>query len=286
MIIAIVGPTGVGKTRLSLELAKKYNGEIINADSTQIYKELNIGTAKIDNQEGITHHLIDIKKLDEDYTVYDYQKAARAVIKDILKRNKTPILVGGTGLYISAVLYDYKFNKEDKVLKIKTSSEEMHKQLLEKGIEVEPNNYQRLIRKYTKHIINNQLVEKEKPKLLYDAHIIGLTTNREDLYKIINNRVDEMIEIGLIEEVKTLFNKYPHSKQLRSTIDYKEFIPYLNNESSLEEVIDKMKKNSRNYAKRQYTWFNNKIDVKWFETNYDNFDETIKVVINYLEKNK
>ncbi|MDD2505219.1 MAG: tRNA (adenosine(37)-N6)-dimethylallyltransferase MiaA [Bacilli bacterium] len=283
MIITIVGPTGVGKTKLSLELAKKYNGEVINADSTQIYKELNIGTAKIDNQEGIIHHLIDIKTLNEEYTIYDFQKEGRKIIADILKRNKTPIIVGGSGLYISALLYDYKFLKQSKEIKITKSPLEMHNELLKIGLEINVNNHQRLYRKYIKHIINKEPIITKEPNLLYDTIVIGLTTDRINLYNIINNRVDQMIKDGLVEEAKTLLEKFPNSIQLKSTIDYKELISYFNNESTLDESIYQMKKNSRNYAKRQYTWFNNKMNVKWFETNYNNFSKTVLEVIKYID---
>lgn len=285
MIITIVGPTGVGKTILSLELAKKYNGEIINADSTQIYREINIGTAKINDMENIPHHLINIKNLDEEYTVYDYQKDARNILEDILKRKKTPIIVGGSGLYLTALLYDYEFIEENKVYDLDTlSDEEMYSELIKLGIEVDKNNRQRLIRKYAKHIGNSEPISIGDSTLKYETEIIGLTTDRGILYEKINSRVDQMIEDGLINEVRTLFNKYPNSKQLKATIDYKEFIPYLNNECYLEDVLIKMKQNSRNYAKRQYTWLNHKMNVKWFETNYGDFRKTVFEVINYLEK--
>lgn len=286
MIITIVGPTGVGKTKLSLELAKKYNGEIINADSTQIFKELNIGTAKVTDTKGIPHHLINIKNLDEEYTIYDYQKDARNVLGDILKRGKTPIIVGGSGLYLAALFYDYKFTEEEIIINEDISIKEMHAKLLELGLDINLNNKQRIKRKYLKHIINKEPITDEKPIILYETIIIGLTTGRDNLYNKINSRVDQMIEDGLIDEVKKLFQKYPNSKQLQSTIDYKEFIPYINNEATLEDVINKMKQNSRNYAKRQYTWFNNKLDVNWFQTNYDDFNQTIKEVVNYINNSK
>ncbi|MDD2208704.1 MAG: tRNA (adenosine(37)-N6)-dimethylallyltransferase MiaA [Bacilli bacterium] len=286
MIITIVGPTGVGKTKLSLELAKKYNGEIINADSTQIFKELNIGTAKVADTKGIPHHLIDIKNLDEEYTIYDYQKDARNVLDDILKRGKTPIIVGGSGLYLAALLYDYKFTEEEIIISEDVSIKEMHAKLLELGLDININNKHRIKRKYLKHIINKKPIINETPIILYETIIIGLRADRDNLYHKINSRVDQMIEDGLIDEVKNLFQKYPNSKQLQSTIDYKEFIPYLNNESTLEDVINKMKQNSRNYAKRQYTWFNNKLYVNWFQTNYDDFNQTIKEVVNYINNSK
>lgn len=284
MIITIVGPTGVGKTRLSLELAKKYNGEIINADSTQIYKEINIGTAKIEDMEGIHHHLINIRNLNEEYTAYDYQKEARVILEDILNRGKTPIIVGGSGLYLSALLYDYNFSEDSGVYDFDSlSDEEMHTELTKMGIEVDKNNRQRLIRKYAKHINNSEPINSGGQNLVYQTKIIGLTTNRDTLYDKINTRVDQMIEAGLIGEVRALFNKYPNSKQLKTTIDYKEFIPYLNKECYLEEVLVKMKQNSRNYAKRQYTWLNHKMNVNWFETDYENFNKTILEIIDYLE---
>ncbi len=283
MIIAIVGPTGVGKTKLSLELAKRYNGEIINADSAAIYQEMNIGTAKIKDFEGIRHHLLNVKNLNEEYTVYDFQKDGRLMINDILKRNKNVIIVGGSGLYISALLFDYKFNKEEKKSAIKISAKNMYNELLKKNIKVIENNKQRIERLYHKHIINNEpIILNDGDRLLYDAILIGLTTDRENLYKRINNRVDEMIKKGLIEEVKYLYNKYPDSKQLKATIGYKEFNDYFNQTKSLDEVVDNIKQNSRRYAKRQYTWFNNKMKVKWFGTNYNDFNHTIIAIENYI----
>ena len=283
MIITIVGPTGVGKTKLSIKLAKKYNAEIINADSAQIYQEMNIGTAKITNLEGIKHHLLNIKNINEEYTVYDFQKDGRLIINNILKKGKNIIIVGGSGLYISALLYDYKFNKEDKNNLLNISINEMFNELLNNNIKIDKNNNQRIIRLYNKHILNKEPINvKEGNKLLYNTLIIGLTTNRDNLYQKINNRVDEMIKAGLLDEVKYLFNKYPQSKQLKTTIGYKEFINYFNQTQIIEEVIEKIKQNSRHYAKRQYTWFNNKMNVKWFNTNYEDFDKTIKQIEEYI----
>ena len=289
MIFAIVGPTGVGKTKLSLELAKKYNGEIINADSTAVYQELNIGTAKIVDMEGIVHHLIDIRDLNSHYTVFDFQKEARAILDDIIKRNKTAIIVGGSGLYLNSLLYDYHFFKEDNVYDLDyLSDNEMYDELKKLDIAVDKNNRQRLIRAYAKYINNSEPTMNDKggQNLIYDAHIIGLTTDRDILYKRINSRVDEMIEEGLINEVKYLFNKYPDSKELKTAIGYKEFIPYLNKECDLEDVLISIKQNSRNYAKRQYTWFNNKMDIKWFTTDFDNFQNTASDVCKYLNNLK
>ncbi len=289
MIITIIGPTGVGKTRLSLELAKKYNGEIINADSTQVYKEMNIGTAKIMDLEGVPHHLIDIIDVSDEYTVYDYQKDARAILNDILKRNKTAIIVGGSGLYLSALLYDYNFSKENQIYDLDSlSDQEMYEELSSLGIEIDRKNRQRLIRAYAKYIKNSEPIISEDggKNLIYDTHVIGLTADREILYQKINQRVDEMIEEGLIQEVRNLFSKYPNSKELKTAIGYKEFIPYLNKEIYLEEVLSTIKQNSRNYAKRQYTWINHKMNVNWFTTDFNNFNNTVLEVLEYLNSFK
>ena len=287
MIIAIVGPTGVGKTKLSIELAKKYDAEIINGDSTQIYRDINIGTAKVTKEEtnGVKHHLIDHCDLNEEYTVYNFQKDGRAIINRLRSQNKNIIIVGGSGLYLSALLYDYQFQEETKDHDINLITyEEMVDALNTLGINIDKQNKQRLTRAYIKYIINNSPINENSKKMIYDATIIGLTTNREDLYQGINQRVDLMIKSGLASEVENLFYKYPNSKQLKTTIGYKEFIPYLNKEIELEEVINQIKQNSRRFAKRQYTWLNNKMDVKWFDVNFDDFNETIDNVIAHLTK--
>jgi len=291
MVIVITGPTAVGKTKLSIELAKRLNGEIINADSTQVFKGLDIATAKVldEEKENIKHHLIDIKELDENYTVYDYQKDARKCIDEILNQNKTPILVGGTGLYIKAALYDYKFNDEEIT---KTYDEVETDKLYEMLKEIDPNteihhnNRKRIIRAINYYNQNKMaLSEKEKTdKLLYDTIFIGLTTDREILYNRINKRVDVMINNGLLDEAKDLFDGNIKSKAVMTPIGYKELFPYFENKESLEECINKIKQKSRNYAKRQYTWFNHQMDIKWFNVNFDNFDETINEVFEYIKR--
>ena len=289
MLIVIAGPTGVGKTKLSIELAKKYGAEIINADSTQIYRDITIGTAKVTEEEaeGIKHHLIDIRSLDEEYTVYDYQIDGRKKIEELQKQGKNIIVVGGSGLYLSALLYDYKFTKEANVYDLDSlSDEEMYLTLKELGVEIDKKNRQRLIRSYAKYVNNSEPITDEVggANLIYDAVIIGLTTDRETLHHRINMRVDQMVEQGLIAEVRALFKQHPHSKELMTAIGYKEFLPYFNQEIYLEEVLTSIKQNTRQYAKRQYTWLNHKLDVKWFDVNFDNFNETIKAVIEYLPK--
>ena len=288
-IIVIVGPTGVGKTKLSVELAKKYDGEIINADSMQIYKDLNIGTAKIteEEKENIPHYLFDIKNVLEDYSIYDYQKDSRKVIDDIISRKRIPIMVGGTGLYIKSSLYDYRLNSNisnntyDDI-----STADLYDKLLEidKDIIIDKNNRRRIIRALNYFNDNNESISKNKTnKLLYDAIFIGLTTNRDNLYDIINKRVDKMIDNGLIEEVKYFYDKNIHTKPLMGGIGYKELYKYFDKEISKEEAIELIKKNSRHYAKRQYTFFNNSMNVKWFNTDYNNFNNTVNEVSKYID---
>lgn len=278
MIIVITGPTGVGKTKLSEELSSKYHMPIINSDSMQVYKELNIGTAKIKDEEknNMPHYLFDIKNPDENYTVFDYQKD----IRKILENNKDVILVGGTGLYIKAALYNYEFEEREKSEEYNDfTNEELYQKLLSRGINnIHKNNRQRMISALNSNGNNNL-----KDELLYDdVYFIGLTTDRKELYKIIDDRVDHMIEEGLVEEVKSLYKKYGKTKSLMTGIGYKEIISFLDGEISLEEAIKKIKTNSRHYAKRQYTWFNNQMNIKWFNIDYLDFDNTIKDVENYI----
>lgn len=290
-VIVITGPTAVGKTALSIELAKKLNGEIINADSMQIYKGLNIGTAKIteEEKENIPHHLFDIKEVDEEYSIYNYQKDCRKVIDNILSRNKTPILVGGTGLYIKAALYDYKLSEEkEQNTYDNLKTEEIYNELLklDKNIKIDKNNRRRLIRALNYYKENNTSINTNKTnKLLYNAIFIGLTTNREILYKKINQRVDEMISQGLLEEVKYYYDKNIKTKPLINGIGYKELYNYFDGLCSKEDAIEKIKQNSRHYAKRQYTFINNQLPIIWFETDYNNFNNTIEKVSSYLKNN-
>lgn len=286
MIIAIVGPTGVGKTKLSVCLAKKYNAEIISCDSMQVYRKMDIGTAKVteDEKEGITHHLIDIKDVNEDYSVYDYQKDARKKLNDLLNDNKNVIIVGGTGLYLKALLYNYEFKKINiKRDFSKYSNTELYSMVREinPNSKIHVNNRQRLESFLNNHDSNDV---KLGDKLLYDAKIIGLTRPRKELYQAINKRVDEMVENGLIKEAKSFYDNNIHSKAINTAIAYKELYLYFDGKISLEEAKDLIKKRSRNYAKRQYTWFNNQMDVKWFNVNLDNFDDTINSVEEFISK--
>lgn len=290
-VIVITGPTAVGKTKLSIELAKRYNGEIINADAVQVYKGLDIGSAKVteEEKEGIPHHLFDIKEVDEEYTIYHYQKDCRKLIKEVQGRGKTPILVGGTGLYIKAALYDYKLTEEKETNTYDNlTDEELYNKLLEvdKDIVIDKNNRRRLIRALNYYKENNKSINTNTTnKLLYDAIFIGLTTDRRILYDKINTRVDIMIKEGLLNEVKVFYDKNIRTKPLLNAIGYREIYSYFDGNISLEEAIDKIKQNSRHYAKRQYTFFNHQLPVVWFETDYSNFNNTVEKVINYIENN-
>ena len=290
-VIVITGPTAVGKTKLSIELAKRYNGEIINADAVQVYKGLDIGSAKVteEEKEDIPHHLFDIKEVDEEYTIYHYQKDCRKLIKEVQGRGKTPILVGGTGLYIKAALYDYKLTEEKETNTYDNlTDEELYNKLLEvdKDIVIDKNNRRRLIRALNYYKENNKSINTNTTnKLLYDAIFIGLTTDRRILYDKINNREDIMIKEGLLNEVKVFYDKNIRTKPLLNAIGYREIYSYFDGNISLEEAIDKIKQNSRHYAKRQYTFFNHQLPVVWFETDYSNFNNTVEKVINYIENN-
>ena len=284
MIIAVVGPTGVGKTKMSIELAKKFNAIVVNCDAIQVYKELNVGSAKVteEEKENIPHYLLDICEVNDFYTVYDYQKDLRKILDNNKDRNI--VIVGGTGLYLKAGLFDYRFSEEEiNDSYDELTNEELFKKALAKDpkMDIHQNNRKRLIR-----FLNKKQEEIVEPKPLYDTIFIGLTTNRDNLYNKINQRVDKMLDEGLLEEVKSLYERNINSKVINTAIGYKELYEYFKGNISLEESIDLIKQRSRKYAKRQYTWFNNQMDINWFDVNYDNFNETINDVIKYIEKNQ
>lgn len=287
MVIVVTGPTATGKSDLGIYLAKKLNGEIINCDSTQIYKGIDIATNKIKDTGGIVHHLFNEVDLLEDYTVFDFQRDARRIIDDILERGKVPILVGGTGLYINACLYDYKF--EDKINEeyLDKSNDELYKMLLEVDPDttIHLNNRVRVISALNYYKSNGKpYSEKAKDDiLLYDSIFIGLTCDRDVLYYKINKRVDKMVEDGLIEEARDLYDLGIRTKAVMTPIGPKELFEYFDGKVSLEEAIDNIKSKSRKYAKRQYTWFNHQMPIKWFKTNYEFFSETEEQVFNYVK---
>ena len=293
-VLCIVGPTAVGKTKMSIELAKRLNGEIISGDSMQIYRTMDIGTAKISvkEREGIVHHLIDEKEPEESYSVADFQRTVRAKIAEIKSRGKLPIIVGGTGLYIKSVLYDYEFVQDadskdsDPSKYAHLTNDELHamlKKVDEEGAKaIHPNNRKRVIRALeiytTSGMKKSEMIEQQ------DACVIGLTDDRQVLYERINKRVDQMYEEGLVEEVRSLFDRgIPETTQSIRAIGYKELYDYFKGNLSLDESKELIKRNSRRYAKRQYTWFNNQMEVVWFQVNVAAFEKTVDEVLDYLK---
>lgn len=299
-VIVIIGPTGVGKTKLGVELARRYNGEVISGDSMQIYRGMDIGTAKVTTEEmqGIRHHLIDIKNPDESYSVKDFQEHVRKCIEDIRLRGKMPILVGGTGLYIKAALYDYQFNESHsnhalyKEKYQEYSNEQLYQYLKEidkkSAEELHVNNRQRILRAIeiyeTTGIRKSETIDKQEHVCLYDALFIGLTLPRACLYERINERVDCMMQAGLKQEINALIQLgYTADLQSMKAIGYKEWFAYFENKQSEEETIALIKKHSRNYAKRQYTWFKNQVPVTWIDVNLENFTNTVMEVETLID---
>ena len=285
MILAIVGPTGVGKTKLSINLAKKYNADIISCDSMQIYRKMDIGTSKVTEaeKENVKHYMLDIRDANEEYSVYDYQKEARKILNDKLKNNKNVIIVGGTGLYLKALLYNYEFIENNNPRKdfSKYTNEELYNMVLkiDKETKIHVNNRQRL----ESFLNNHDKKYKVSNKMLYDAKIIGLTRPRDELYDAINKRVDKMMEEGLEKEARYFYDNNINSKAINTAIAYKELYLYFDKKISKTDAIELIKQRSRNYAKRQYTFFNHQLNVKLFNCDVDNFDNTINEVIDYIE---
>lgn len=290
-IICVVGPTATGKTKVSIELAKKFNAVILNADSTQVYSEPLIATAKIkeDEKEGIKHYLFDIVSLNDEYTLYDYQKDARKLLDSFIKDDINVIIVGGSGLYIKALLYDYKLEETNikRVDYSKYSNKDLKEMAdnIDKNNNIHVNNRQRLERYITFYNETGTTINKTDNinKRVYDFDIIGLKANREELYDRINKRVDEMFEEGLLEEAKRLYVK--HYKKYSSIIGYSQLEKYFNNEITLDEAKELLKRDTRRYAKRQFTWFNNQMkDIKWFNVDYSDFNNTLVEIFTYFKK--
>ncbi|QGH34616.1 tRNA (adenosine(37)-N6)-dimethylallyltransferase MiaA [Gracilibacillus salitolerans] len=301
-LVVIVGPTAVGKTALSIEIAKKFNGEVISGDSMQIYRGLDIGTAKVTEaeKEGILHYMIDILDPTESFSVADFQQRVQDNIDTIQHKNKLPIIAGGTGLYIQSVLYDYQFAVSER-------SGEYHKQIeseIEReGIDsvyqrlnrvdplqaekIHPNNHRRLIRALEVYdrtgMTMTEYQQKQQEESRFDFRIVGLQMDRELLYERINKRVDQMVEAGLIVEVKRLYQNGLENTQAMRGIGYKEILPYLKGEQSLEEAIDTLKRNSRRFAKRQYTWFKNKMPVDWYSITLETKNQVFQNILTDLE---
>lgn len=288
-IILIVGPTGTGKTTLSIKLAKKYDAVILNADSTQVYTEPLIATAKIKEheKENIEHYLFDVVSLNDDYTLYDYQKDGRRLLDRFISENKNVVIVGGSGLYVKALLYNYVLEdkKEINIDFSEYSNEELKNKVLalDPESDIHVNNRQRL-ESFLKHYYETGKVIKKTDEInnkLYNFISIGLKSDRETLYKMLDKRVDSMFNEGLLDEAERLYKM--NLKNYTNIIGYKELNEYFSGNISLDEAKELIKRNTRRYAKRQFTWFNNQMkDIKWFNVNYDNFYDTIKEIENYL----
>ena len=295
-VIVVIGPTSVGKTRMGVELAKAMNGEVISGDSMQIYKGMDIGTAKVTEQEmaGIVHHCIDILEPTDEYSVKDYQDAVRFQIDDITRRGKIPIIVGGTGLYIKAALYDYEFSEtkdNHEIFREKYKdydNEQLYQHLInideKSALELHPHNRQRVLRAIEIYEETGQkksdIEALQQHVCLYDAYFVGLTIERELLYSRINQRVDAMKEQGLEKEVTDLYHRgLERSYQSMKAIGYKEWFDYFEGIIDKETVYENIKKHSRQYAKRQYTWFKNQFDVHWYNVQIDDFEKTVQDVL-------
>ena len=280
-IIVIVGPTAVGKTALSIDLAKRFNGEIISGDSQQVYRKLNIGTAKVTpgEQEGIPHYLIDVREVTESYSAFDFVKESEAAIEMIVAEGKLPIIAGGTGLYIQSLLEGYHLGGSasyEEILAYRAeldtlADEELFGKIAELGLEIPQINRRRAMRALEIAHLGNELENKQPD---YEALLICLDDDREVLYERINQRVDLMLKAGLLEETKWLYDNYPHV-QASKGIGYKELFPYFAGELTLEEAINKLKQNTRRFAKRQLTWFRNRMNATFYQVSEPNVKERI-----------
>lgn len=303
-IIVIVGPTAVGKTHISVELAKKLGTEIISADSMQIYKGMDIGTAKVteDEKQGIIHHMIDIVSPDEDYSVSEFKYTAEKIIDRLLEEKKVPVIVGGSGLYVNSLIYNLDFGNarsDEKLREYYTYYYKKHGEdaLYDKLLKIDPEAAEKIHKKNVKRVIRalevyditgskfseiNTDIRKESNK--YDCILAGLSMERKVLYERINQRVDEMLSKGLLEEVRSLMEK-GYGKNLVSMrgIGYKEIIDHLEGITDYDEAADILKRNTRRFAKRQYTWFLKDRNVKWFSMdNPADVDNTINNILNYV----
>ena len=301
-VVVIVGPTASGKTALSIELAKKINGEIISSDSMQIYKDMDIGTAKVTKEEaeGIKHYLIDCVSPDERYTVSDFKKDAENAIEEILAKCKIPIVVGGTGLYVNSLIYgieyqDMKFDeqyrdelmaKAETEIGLKEIWDEANKIDPEAMKKISPNDKKRIVRvleifKATGKTKTEQEILSRQNGVKYDYKVFGITMERGKLYSRINLRVDIMIKNGLEEEVRNLVNKYTKFPTAMQGLGYKEVVEYFDGILTYEEMIDKIKQESRRYAKRQLTWFRKNKETIWLDSEND-MKDNINVILGEL----
>ncbi|RYL95263.1 tRNA (adenosine(37)-N6)-dimethylallyltransferase MiaA [Sporolactobacillus sp. THM7-4] len=304
-VVVLAGPTAVGKTKLSIYLAKRFRGEVINGDAMQVYRGLDIGTAKIkaDETEGIPHHLIDICDPGEEYTVADFQKDAREKISEITSRGNLPILAGGTGFYVKAALFDYRFSspgvnqalrrKMDQIVR-EEGPAALYKKL--KAVDpatasrIHPNNVVRVMRALEVYESTGVPLSRQQQQVsdqpLYDSVLIGLTMERSLLYQRINQRVDQMVREGLVDEARSLDKRGFRGSQAAQAIGYKEFFPYFDGTITLDEAVRQLKQNTRHYAKRQYTWFLRQMEMNWFDMSdaLSNFSQIAGKIAAFIEK--
>ena len=303
-VIVIAGPTASGKTALSIELAKKVNGEIISCDSMQIYKEMDIGTAKVTKEEmqGLKHYLIDIIPPTERYTVSNFKKDSEAAIEEILAKGKVPIVVGGTGLYVNSLIYGIEYTDMEFDLKYreelmqKAETEEGLKELYNKAYNIDnkamekisPNDKKRIVRvleiyKATgKTKTELEILSREKG-VKYDFKKFAINMDREKLYNRINLRVDIMLKQGLVEEVKNIYEKYDEYPTAMQALGYKEVVEYLEEKTTYEEMVEKIKQETRRYAKRQLTWFKKNNDYIWLDSN-NGIQNNVNVILEEINE--
>ena len=304
-IIVICGPTASGKTALSIQLAKKINGEIVSADSMQIYKDMDIGTAKvtIDEMEGIKHYLIDNVSPTTRYSVANFKKDALIAIKEILKKGKTPIIVGGTGLYVDSLVKGIYYDDTEIDLEYRNHLEEIAKtqglhELYEKAVQIDSVAMEKISENDKKRIFRvleiyhstgktktMQEIESKKEENPYDYYVFAINMDREKLYERINKRVDIMIEKGLVDEVKSLISKYDKLPTAIQGLGYKEVVSYLNNEITYDEMIEKIKQESRHYAKRQLTWFKRNKEKIWIN-GLDDMQNNLNIILEVIKGEK
>ncbi|MCT4799112.1 tRNA (adenosine(37)-N6)-dimethylallyltransferase MiaA [Exiguobacterium profundum] len=297
-VVVIVGPTAVGKTKTGIELAKAFDGEIVSGDSVQVYRGMDIGSAKVTKEEaeGIPHHLIDICDPDDAMSVAMFQQLARAAIDDIYARGKLPIIVGGTGLYIRSILYDYEFVEQpvDEALRAELERfaevegrEALHQRLVqldpERAATIHPNNVRRVVRALEVAMQGDTQTTDSTPSEHYDYRLFVLHADREILYDRINQRVDTMMEAGLVEEVKRLLAQGYRDTQAMRAIGYKEMIPFIDGKMSKEKATDLLKQHTRQFAKRQLTWFRHQFDGIWVDMGRKSFELSYKNIYDDVE---
>ncbi|WP_214887871.1 tRNA (adenosine(37)-N6)-dimethylallyltransferase MiaA [Exiguobacterium sp. s142] len=298
-VIVIVGPTAVGKTKTGIELAKAFDGEIVSGDSVQVYRGMDIGSAKVtvEEAEGVPHHLIDICDPDEAMSVAKFQRLARTAIDDIYSRGKVPIVVGGTGLYIRAILYDYEFTERPVDTELRAAleaeaeahgAEALHDRL--RGLDprradiIHPNNVRRVIRALEVALSGDEQAMDSAPSEHYDYKLFVLHADRDVLYERINHRVDLMIEAGLIEEVERLLRAGYRETQALRAIGYKEVVPYLDGKLTRERMTETLKQHTRQFAKRQLTWFRHQFDGIWVDMGKKSFELSYKNIYDEVEE--